>query len=164
MPEATRAIRPARRDTVIQFARFSLMRSTALVTALAAGLSLAVQMSALAAPTAEATPKKTSEAAPKKASEAAPKKKVPMPRARPVARGGVPKTTAPAATAAKEGVKEGVRETNALPMPMPAAVPAPLPSRQRITAPARRPITPAAVAATSSTSKGDLDALENVIE
>ena len=39
-----------------------------------------------------------------------------------------------------------------------------MPPRQRITSPARRPVTPAAVAATSSTSKEDRDALENVIE
>jgi soluble lytic murein transglycosylase len=90
-----------------------------------------------------------------------------MPRARPVARSVVPKTTAPAAAkesakeSAKENVREAVRETNALPPPV--AAPA-LPPRQRITAPVRKPVTPAAVAATSSTSKDDLDALENVIE
>jgi soluble lytic murein transglycosylase len=158
---------------VPQFARLGLTRSTALVTTLAAGLSLVVQMSALAAPASEGAPKKTSEPAAKKASEAAPKKKVPMPRPRPVARSMVPKTTAAAATTAREstkesakenvrdGAREGVRETNALPPPV--ATPA-LPPRQRVTAPVRKPIAPAAVAATSSTSKGDLDALENVIE
>ena len=152
-----------------QHNRFSLMRSTALMAALAVGLTLAVGMSAQAAPTSdEAAPKKTSE---KKTSEAAPKKKVPMPRPRPVARSIVPKTSektsertsAPAATAAKDGVKESTRETNTAALPPPAATPA-LPSRQRVAAPARRPVTPAAVAATSSTSKDDLDALENVID
>jgi soluble lytic murein transglycosylase len=132
------------------------MRST-LITALTAGLILAVQISALAASAPDGATKKTSEAAPKKTSEATPKKKVPVPRPRPVARSVGPKTAAPAATAAKQGV----RETSALPPP--AASPA-LPPRQRLTAPARRPVTPAAVAATSSTSKEDRDALENVIE
>jgi soluble lytic murein transglycosylase len=146
---------------VTQFARFSLMRSTTLIAGLAAGLTLAVQISSLAAAAPDGAAKKTSEATPKKTSEAAPKKKVPVPRPRPVARSVVPKTTAPAATAARESIREGVRETNA-PLPPPAA-PA-LPPRQRITAPARRPVTPAAVAATSSTSKEDRDALENVIE
>ena len=49
-------------------------------------------------------------------------------------------------------------------MSVPAA-PAP-PARQRVAAPtpARKPVTPAAVAATSSTSRADMDALENVIE
>ena len=143
-----------------QFARFGLMRSTTLIAGLAAGLTLAVQISALAAPAPDGAAKKTSEE-PKKTSEAAPKKKVPVPRPRPVARSVVPKTTAPAATTAKESIREGVRETNALPPP--PAAPA-LPPRQRITAPARKPVTPAAVATTSSTSKEDRDALENVIE
>jgi len=105
------AIRPARRNTVTRFARFTFMRSTALVTALAAaGLSLAVQMSAQAAPASEGAPKKTSETSPKKASEAAPKKQVPMPRARPVARSVVPKTTAPAATPLKEAAEKAPRK------------------------------------------------------
>ena len=134
-----------------QFALFGLKRSTALMTALALGLTLALGMSAFA-------------------ENGQPKKKVPLPRARPVARSVVPKTVSPAASAAKENDKEATREsakdtrTAALPPPAaPAAAPA-LSPRQRTTAPLRKPVTPAAVAATSSTSKEDLDALENVIE
>ena len=134
-----------------QFALFGLKRSTALMMALALGLTLALGMSAFA-------------------ENGQPKKKVPLPRARPVARSVVPKTVSPAASAAKENAKEATREsakdtrTAALPPPAaPAAAPA-LSPRQRTTAPLRKPVTPAAVAATSSTSKEDLDALENVIE
>ena len=134
-----------------QFALFGLKRSTALMMALALGLTLALGMSAFA-------------------ENGQPKKKVPLPRARPVARSVVPKTVSPAASAAKENDKEATREsakdtrTAALPPPAaPAAAPA-LSPRQRTTAPLRKPVTPAAVAATSSTSKEDLDALENVIE
>jgi soluble lytic murein transglycosylase len=136
---------------VTQFALFGLKRSTALMMALALGLTLALGMSAFA-------------------ENGQPKKKVPLPRARPVARSVVPKTVSPAASAAKENDKEATREsakdtrTAALPPPAaPAAAPA-LSPRQRTTAPLRKPVTPAAVAATSSTSKEDLDALENVIE
>jgi soluble lytic murein transglycosylase len=133
---------------VTQFACLSPMRSTALITALAAGLTLAVGMSALAA-------------------DEQSKKKVPMPRPRPIARSIVPKTAPPAATVAKENVKESVREsakdTKTAALVPPTAAPAP-PPRQHVTVPARKPFAPAAVAATSSTSKEDLDALENVIE
>jgi len=52
-----------------------------------------------------------------------------------------------------------------LPLPPPVAAPAP-PARQRAATPtpARKSVAPAAIAATSSTSKADLDTLENVIE
>jgi len=130
---------------VTQLARISLTRSTALMMALASGLTFAVAMSALAAENGQT------------------KKKVPIPRPRPVARSIVPKSTPSAATAAKENVKENVKETRTAALPPPAAAPA-LPPHQRVIAPLRKPITPAAVAATSSTSRQDLDALENVIE
>jgi soluble lytic murein transglycosylase len=138
---------------VPQSARLSPMRLTALVMALAASLTLAVAMSALAAENGQT------------------KKKVPIPRPRPIARGVVPKPSPLAATATKESVKESAKqsaketnkETKTAALPPPAAAPL-LPPRQRVTAPARKPISPAAVAATSSTSKEDLDALENVIE
>jgi soluble lytic murein transglycosylase len=138
---------------VPQSARLSPMRLTALMMALAASLTLAVAMSALAAENGQT------------------KKKVPIPRPRPIARGVVPKPSPLAATATKESVKESVKEsakdtnkeTKTAALPPPAAAPL-LPPRQRVTAPARKPISPAAVAATSSTSKEDLDALENVIE
>jgi soluble lytic murein transglycosylase len=138
---------------VPQSARLSPMRLTALVMALAASLTLAVAMSALAAENGQT------------------KKKVPIPRPRPIARGVVQKPSPLAATATKESVKESAKqsaketnkETKTAALPPPAAAPL-LPPRQRVTAPARKPISPAAVAATSSTSKEDLDALENVIE
>jgi soluble lytic murein transglycosylase len=57
------------------------------------------------------------------------------------------------------------RETASPSLPPPVATPAP-PARQRAATPtpARKSVTPAAIAATSSTSKADLDTLENVIE
>jgi soluble lytic murein transglycosylase len=77
--------------------------------------------------------------------------KVPLPKPRPIARGVVPKTTAsltPAANAAgAAALAPATRQHAALPPPA-----------------ARKPVTPAAVAATSSTPQGDKDALENVIE
>jgi soluble lytic murein transglycosylase len=120
------------------------MRSmTTLITVLAAGLTLIAAMPALAA-------------------EGQPAKKVPLPRARPIARSLVPKTTPPAATAAKESP----RETRTASIPPSAAAPAvaALPPRQRPAPALRKSVTPAAIAATSSTSRADLDALENVIE
>jgi soluble lytic murein transglycosylase len=78
--------------------------------------------------------------------DAAGKPRVPLPKPRPIARGVVPNTaalnTAPAAPAA---MAPATRQHAALP-------------------PARKPTTPAAVAATSSTSQADTEALENVIE
>ena len=57
------------------------------------------------------------------------------------------------------------RELASPALPSPLASPAP-PARQRVTAPtpARKQVAPAAVAATSSTSREDLDTLENVID
>jgi soluble lytic murein transglycosylase len=119
-------------------ARAAALRSTALATSLA----LALGLSALAA-------------------EARAKPKVPLPKPRPIARNVVPKpsakNTAPATNAA-------ARNT----VPAPTAVPAMVPATRQHAAlppsPARKPVTPAAVAATSSTSQADTDALENVIE
>ncbi|WJR81333.1 lytic transglycosylase domain-containing protein [Bradyrhizobium sp. NP1] len=83
--------------------------------------------------------------------------KVPLPKPRPIARNVVPKTNVATATP-----KEPARQTSAVP---PAAGAATAPSlRQRAALPARKPTVPAAIAATSSTSKADTDALENVIE
>jgi soluble lytic murein transglycosylase len=97
------------------------------------------------------------------------KSKIPLPKPRPVARNVVPKSSppapqAPAATAAAKDVPPTATTAAASPQP-PLAGPVP-PVRQRVTAPtpARKPVTPAAVAATSSTSQADMDALENVIE
>jgi soluble lytic murein transglycosylase len=88
------------------------------------------------------------------------KKKIPMPKARPIARNAVPKTTTPAQRAP---VTTATREAPLAAAPGPLAAP-PLPSRQRLTTPALKSVTPAAVAATSSTPQADMDALENVIE
>ena len=78
------------------------------------------------------------------------KAKVPLPKPRPIARNVVPataaKNTAPIATAAPAAMAPATRQHAALPPP------------------ARKPVTPAAVAATSSTSQADTEALENVIE
>jgi soluble lytic murein transglycosylase len=103
-------------------------------TVLTAGLALAVGLSALTA-------------------DAAAKPKVPLPKPRPIARNVVPKTTPVASTAAKKNtapatttIAPATRQHAALPPP------------------ARKPAAPAAVAATSSTSQADTDALENVID
>jgi soluble lytic murein transglycosylase len=83
----------------------------------------------------------------------------PAPKSRPVARHSVPAASPPqTATAA-------ARELALPSLPSPLASPAPR-ARQRVTAPtpARKPVIPAAVAATSSTSRADLDTLANVIE
>jgi soluble lytic murein transglycosylase len=83
--------------------------------------------------------------------DAGAKPKVPLPKPRPIARHLAPatsaKNTAPVATAA------------------PAAAIAPA-TRQHaaVPPPARKPVAPAAVAATASTSQADTDALENVID
>lgn len=119
-------------------ARAAALRTTALATSLA----LAVGLSAFAV-------------------EAAAKPKVPLPKPRPIARNVVPhtaaKNTLPVASAAKP-----IAPIAAAAPAAPALAPA---TRQHAApAPARRPTAPAAVAATSSTSQADTDALENVIE
>jgi soluble lytic murein transglycosylase len=84
--------------------------------------------------------------------DAAAKPKVPLPKPRPIARNVVPKTTPVASTAAKKTA--------------PAATTIAPATRQHaaLPPPARKPAVPAAVAATSSTSQADTDALENVID
>jgi soluble lytic murein transglycosylase len=88
------------------------------------------------------------------------KPKVPLPKPRPIARNVVPKTTQTASVAAKGAA---AAPTSAI-----AAAPAILPAtRQHAALPppaARKQVPQAAVAATSSTSQADTDALENVIE
>jgi soluble lytic murein transglycosylase len=97
------------------------------------------------------------------ASAAAANSKVPLPKPRPIARNIVPKTT----PAAKNTVKDTGK--NSAPPGSPAAS-APMiepATRQHAALPpvqARKPAVPAAVAATSSTSQADADALENVID
>src|SRR3954447_5775118 len=120
------------------------MRSTALATSLAFAMGLVL------------------------ATEVWAKPKVPLPKPRPVARNVVPSTTAaaPAANAAaRTSAPNSSAPSAAAPAPAPAA-PALSPATRQHAAipPPRKPGAPAAMAATSSTSQADKDALENVIE
>ncbi|MBR1230051.1 transglycosylase SLT domain-containing protein [Bradyrhizobium sp. AUGA SZCCT0176] len=136
-------------------ARAAALRSTALAT----GLVLAVGLSAMSV-------------------EAWAQPKVPLPKPRPIARNVVPKTTPASATPASATpasltpanptaaipTQHAAPATTAPAAPIPAPVLAPA-TRQHAALPAtRKPVTAAAVAATSSTSQSDKDALENVIE
>ncbi len=135
-------------------ARAAALRSTALAT----GLAVAVALSAISV-------------------EAWAKPKVPTPKPRPIARNVVPKTP-PAATLRTTAPAEAAAPVAAAPIspalasPAPAlpasALPAPVlapATRQHAALPAaRKHVAPAAVAATSSTSQSDKDALESVIE
>ena len=121
-------------------ARAAALRSTALSTALATGLVLAVGISGWA-------------------DDAWAKTKVPLPKPRPIARNVVPHTAAKHTTAPAGKCRRHVPRRLRL-----ALAPA---TRQHAALPppsARKPSTPAAVAATSSTPQADQDALENVIE
>jgi len=126
---------------VTRSARASALRSTALATSLA--LALGLLASGLSTWTADA----------------ATKPKVPLPRPRPIARNVVPKTKPTATAAAK---------TAAPVAPSAPLAPAIAPATRQHAAlpppPARKPTVPAAMAATSSTSQSDVDALENVID
>jgi soluble lytic murein transglycosylase len=98
------------------------------------------------------------------ASEKAAKHKIPLPKARPIARNVVPKT--PEKTADKAGAKTTSKSAAKATSTLPSAAIAPA-TRQHAALPppaARKPSVPAAVATTSSTSAGDKEALENVIE
>jgi soluble lytic murein transglycosylase len=92
--------------------------------------------------------------------EAAPK--IPLPKPRPIARNVVPATTSAIASAAPKSADKSasapVQTAHAGP-----ATPLGAPPRPPSVA-TRKPIAPAAVAATASTSQADKDALENVIE
>ena len=125
------------------------MRSTALTAALAISLALAPGVPVLAA---DGQPKSDGHDKSK-----APLPKIPLPKSRPAARASA-KTMTPAATAA-------ARELAPVALTPPVAAPA-APARQRVAAPtpARKSVQPAAVAATTSTSRADMDALENVLE
>jgi len=127
---------PPQRKAVTPSARAAALRSTALATSLA----LVVGLSVLSV-------------------EAWAKSKVPLPKPRPIARNAVPKTTtntAPAANAA-------AARPAAAPTPAPPVL-APATRQHAALPPPRKQVAPAAVAATSSTSQADKDALENVIE
>jgi soluble lytic murein transglycosylase len=122
---------------VTRSARTAALRTTALST----GLALLVLLSAGHADAVTTT-------------------KIPLPKPRPIARnvvpGAVPKNLAPTAAAKTSGPVAAA--TPMAPMLAPA-------TRPRGTSPAvRKPTAPAAVAATTSTSPADTEALENVIE
>ncbi|MGY4358946.1 soluble lytic murein transglycosylase [Bradyrhizobium sp. i1.3.6] len=86
-----------------------------------------------------------------------PKPAAAAPKPQPAANGSPPKTApAPAVTAT-------VRPAAPAPVAKPAAAPLLAPATRQHATP-RKPVTPAAVAATSSTSQADKDTLENVIE
>jgi soluble lytic murein transglycosylase len=110
--------------------------SAARWTALGASLALAAGVSALAVDAWAAT-------------------KVPLPKPRPIARNAAPKTAAAPATAKPLSPDAA--------SPAPALQPA---TRQHaaLPPPAKKPIAPAAMAATSSTPQADADAVENVID
>ncbi len=95
------------------------------------------------------------------AADAWAKAKIPLPKPRPIAHNAaVPKSVgAGASENQKETAKSGAMA--AAPATTPPLAPA---ARQHTAAPARRPTLPAAVATTASTSKADMDTLENVIE
>lgn len=104
------------------------------------------------------------------------KDNVPLPKARPIARSVVPSTPpteaksktdarAEAKSDSKSGVKGNGEPLRVAPKDITPGPAASLPARQHAALPAsRKPIAPAAVAATASTSQSDKDALENVIE
>ena len=143
------------------------LRSTALCTALsrvlATGLVLAIGLS---------TP----------ATQASAAAKVPLPKPRPIARGVVPKSTTVAKTTAPAKISAAntaaakttttktatARNTTSPGAPVAVAPPALAPATRQHAAlprpPARKPSIPAAIAATSSTSQADADALENAID
>jgi len=125
---------------VTRSARAAALRSTALATSLV----LAVGLSAISV-------------------EAWAKPKVPLPKPRPIARNAVPKTT-PASPPQHSAAVTPAATAPASPFPAPAPALAPA-TRQHAALPAaRKQVTPAAVAATSSTPQSDKDALESVIE
>jgi soluble lytic murein transglycosylase len=145
---------------VNRLVRTAALRSTALATS----LTLALGLSGLAADAWAA------------------KAKVPLPKPRPIARNVVPKTSSPKTSSPKtsspktSSPKTGSPKTATIepvataaaketaPAAMPPIAPAPATRQRAAPAPIGKQVAPAAVAATSSTSKADTDALENVIE
>ena len=120
-------------------ARAAALRTTALATSLA----LAVGLYAMAASA-----------------------KVPLPKPRPIARNVVPKSKPEITPATSTAARNSAPAETAQPAP-PARAPALTPATRQHAAlppPARKSTVTAAVAATSSTSQSDKDALENVVE
>ena len=124
---------------MIPSARAAALRSTALATSLA----LAVGLAALPL-------------------DAWAKPKVPLPKPRPIARNVVPKSTAQTSAPAAH-TPAAAPAASAAPAPAPPVL-APATRQHAALPPPRKQVAPAAVAATSSTSQADKDALENVIE
>ena len=125
---------------MIPSARAAALRSTALATSLALAVGLAVfPLDAWAKP------------------------KVPLPKPRPIARNVVPKSTAPSAAQPGTSATHAPVAAVAAPAPAPPLL-APATRQHAALPPPRKHVAPAAVAATSSTSQADKDALENVIE
>jgi len=131
---------PPQRKAVIPSARAAALRSTALATSLA----LVVGLSVLSV-------------------EAWAKSKVPLPKPRPISRNLVSKPAAQAARATHTAAVVAPAAPAAAPT-SPAPVLAPATRQHAALPPPRKQVAPAAVAATSSTSQADKDALENVIE
>ncbi|NOJ42790.1 transglycosylase SLT domain-containing protein [Bradyrhizobium australiense] len=121
-------------------ARAAALRSTALATSLA----LAVGLTAFPLETWA-------------------KPKVPLPKPRPIARNVVPKS-APKSTASAPAAQTPAPAGHAPAAPTPPPPVLAPATRQHAVPPPRKHVAPAAVAATSSTSQADKDALENVIE
>jgi peptidoglycan lytic transglycosylase len=122
---------------VIPSARATTLRSTALATSLALAVGLAFPLVAWATP------------------------KVPLPKPRPITRNAVPKPATQ--TGASAAAHRPTAAAPAAPAPAPPVL-APATRQHAALPPPRKQVTPAAVAATSSTSQADKDALENVIE
>jgi soluble lytic murein transglycosylase len=122
---------------VIPSIRAAALRSTALAT----GLALAVGLTAFPL-------------------EAWAKPKVPLPKPRPIARNVVPKSTAN--VSAPSAHTAATAPAPAAPAPPPPVL-APATRQHAAVPPPRKQVAPA-VAATTSTSQADKDALENVIE
>jgi soluble lytic murein transglycosylase len=129
---------------VTPFSRAAVLRTAALATSVVLAFGTTSLMLAPGSPAwAKAAPAKP---------------KIPLPKPRPIARNVVPKTTKAATATAK-----GTAPASAVAV-APAIAPA---TRQHAALPppaARKQVPQAAVAATSSTSQADTDALENVIE
>jgi len=135
---------------VTRSARAQALRSTAIATTLALAMGISTWPAGAAA-----------------------KPKIPLPKPRPIARNVVPKGTDKItargadknANKTKANSSDKTPSVAASPLPAPAIAPA---TRQHAALPplaARKPPpTPAAIAATSTTSQADKDALENVIE
>jgi soluble lytic murein transglycosylase len=116
------------------------MRSTALATSLALVAALAVATEVWAA------------------------SKVPLPKPRPIARNVVPKTTPATAPAASANAHAAAAASSAPDTTRHAPALAPATRQHAVAAPPRRQVPQAAMAATSSTSQADKQALESVIE